>query len=471
MLTFPSQVPDFFVFHCLGFVPENVYSLHSNSESLSSPTQLSMTPKRAKTFSAKSSGLNILILGVGSFAHSAATILRDNGANIVTYLTRDYAHFGAQTVGKTYYFREVPSPIPLLRKHKIDLILPMSIDWSEKDWADELVRSGVPFLCPTGAALSLEKERDLARELCEQNDIPFPRSYWARTLEDARKVLRRDPLPYVIKNPICGPTSPIHTIVCETVDDTKAWLPRLDYKDGVFLQEYLGRAEAGHIAFVSGGEIHSLITNQEYKRAYNGNQGVVAGAPLGGLVEIDPKDKYGLARTMLHPLRDWFRKVNFHGPVQVTAIRRKNRWHVVEYNVRIGVTSGAMILRMLEQPLEVLLKVARNEPLGTIRFRKQLRFGSSVTLAGYGYPYTQITGPEFPVRVDGKFTCDVWWNEVKKSGQNFVATGHRIADVVAIGNDLGGAINEAYRNIARIHCLSSYYRTDIGASLWPPGKI
>ncbi|MGZ8901380.1 MAG: phosphoribosylglycinamide synthetase C domain-containing protein [Limisphaerales bacterium] len=432
---------------------------------------MSRVQQRAKSRAGKSGGPSVLILGVGSFAHSAATILKENDAHVVTYLTRDYGHYGAQTAGRCYHHRDFPSPIPLLRKHKIDLVLPMSIDWSEKSWSSELIASGVPFLCPTGDGLNLEKERDLARELCEQNGIPFPRSHWAKTQQDAERILRRDPRPYVIKNPICGPSSPIHTIVCETAEDTKAWLPRLDYKDGVFLQEYLGRAEAGHIAFVSGGEIHSLVTNQEYKRAYNGNQGVVAGAPLGGLVELDPQDKYELARTLLHPLRDWFQKVNFHGPVQVTAIRKKNRWHVVEYNVRIGVTSGAMILRMLEHPLEVLSKVASNEPLGTIRFRKQLRFGCSVTLAGYGYPYTQLTAPEFPVRVDGKFTCDVWWNEVRKTGQNLVATGHRIADVVAIGNELDGVIGEAYRNIARIHCLSSYYRTDIGASLWPPGKV
>ena len=416
---------------------------------------------------------SVLILGVGSFAHSAGTILKENGVKVVTYLTRNYAHFGAQTAGEAYDHCEFPSPIPLLAKHKIDLVLPMSIDWSERPWADELIRSGVPFFCPTGAALSLEKERDLARELCTTNDIPFPRSFWARTQREAEKFLDHESRPFVIKNPICGPSSPIHTIVCETVEDTRAWLPRLDYKDGVFLQEYLGRAEAGHIAFVTGGEIHSVVTNQEYKRAFDRNQGVVAGAPLGGLVELDPHDKYGLAKTMLHPLRKWFREVNFHGPVQVTAIRHKSRWHVVEYNVRIGVTSGAMILRMLKNPLEVLLKVARNEPLEPLQFNSGLRYGCSVTLAGYGYPYTQISAPEFPVRTQDSFTCDVWWNEVRRAqgrGNNLVATGHRIADVVAIKANLNSAIREAYKNISLIHCLASYYRTDIGGSLWPPGK-
>src|SRR4030095_10144848 len=102
--------------------------------------------------------------------------------------------------------------------------------------------------------------------------------------------------------------------------DTLAWLPRLDDTEGIFLQEFLGRREAGHIALVSDGEVVPLVTNQEYKRAFDGNLGIVAGAPLGGLIERDAEDKYGLVRELLMPLRPWFRQVNFHGPVQVTAM-------------------------------------------------------------------------------------------------------------------------------------------------------
>ena len=37
------------------------------------------------------------------------------------------------------------------------------------------------------------------------------------------------------------------------MEDTRAWLRQVNYAEGVFLQEYMGRAEAGHIALVSGG--------------------------------------------------------------------------------------------------------------------------------------------------------------------------------------------------------------------------
>ena len=210
----------------------------------------------------------------------------------------------------------------------------------------------------------------------------FPNHSWRSNRIEAEKILERNPQPFVIKNPLCSPTSPVHTILCETVADTRAWLRQVNYAEGVFLQEYLGRAEAGHIALVSGGEIYSLVTNQEYKYAFNGNLGIVAGAPLGGLVERDENDKYGLARELLHPLLPWLRKVNYHGPIQVTAIKCNSsvgrassraglemsnppggsrgrsphqKWRVIEYNIRIGVTSGPMILRMLKNPVEVVL--------------------------------------------------------------------------------------------------------------------
>jgi len=410
-----------------------------------------------------------MVLGVGSFAHSLTQVLKDDGASVCTYLTRNYGHFPPSLTGPTFHREAFPSPVPLLAEKGIGVVLPMSIDWAQAPWAKELLRSGVPIFCPTGEAMRIERERDFARSLCAQFKIPFPESHVARNRLEAEEILQRHPQPYVIKNPLCSPTSPVHTIVCETVEDTRSWLKNLDYAEGVFLQEYVGRAEAGHIALVSGGEIHSLVTNQEYKRAFVGNMGVVAGAPLGGLVEKDPGDKYGLAHQLLHPLLPWFLKVKYNGPIQVTAVKRGGKWIVVEYNIRIGVTSGPMILRMLKNPTETVLRTARNQKLKP-QFRVDLNFGCSLTLAGYGYPFVQIRGPHLPIEVSGKFDCDVWWNEVTRDGDgNLAATGHRIADVICLAAILEEAIAGAYANIRKIRCLASYYRTDVGQSLWPPG--
>jgi len=431
-----------------------------------------------------------MILGVGSFAHSLGRALTDGGANVSTYLTRNYGHFPPSLVGPTFSRDAFPSPIPLIKKSGVDVVIPQSIDWALAPWAKDLMKSGVGIFSPMREAMRIERERDFARKLCADFKIPFPQAYVASNRLEAEKILADHPQPFVIKNPLCSPTSPIHTILCETVEDTRAWLRHINYAEGVFLQEYLGRAEAGHIALVSGGEIYSLVTNQEYKYAFNGNQGIVAGAPLGGLVERDPDDKYGLARELIHPLLPWLRKVKYHGPIQVTAIKfgrdalprvradrqvsptnRNGQWHVIEYNIRIGVTSGPMILRMLKNPVETVLRTARNEKLDP-QFKPGLNFGCSLTLAGYGYPFTQVRSPHLPLEVDGTFDCDVWWNEVARGTDGkLVSTGHRIADVIALAPKLDAAVAKAYANIRKIRVVGSYFRTDIGQSLWPPGTV
>ena len=412
-----------------------------------------------------------MILGVGSFAQSIGSALTDAGAVVSTYLTRNYGQFSPSLVGKVYSRDTFPSPVPLLGDNKIDVVIPQSIDWATQPWTEDLIKSGVGIFSPTGEAMRIERERDFARDLCVRFKIPFPKSFVASNRIEAEKILEQHPQPFVIKNPLCSPTSPVHTVMCETVADTRAWLRQVNYAEGVFLQEYLGRAEAGHIALVSHGEIHSLVTNQEYKYAFNGNMGIVAGAPLGGLVERDENDKYGLARELIHPLKPWLRAVKFNGPLQVTAIKRGGKWHVIEYNIRIGVTSGPMILRMLKNPAEVVLATARDEKL-KLAFKGKLNFGCSLTLAGYGYPFTQVRGPQLPLEVEGRFGCDVWWNEVARGADGkLVATGQRIADVIALAPTLKTALAKAYANIRKIRVVGSYFRTDVGQSLWPPGTV
>jgi phosphoribosylamine-glycine ligase len=129
-----------------------------------------------------------------------------------------------------------------------------------------------------------------------------------------------------------------------------------------------------------------------------------------------------------------------------------------------------MILRLLKNPLEVIYNTARNQKVEP-QFREELQFGASLTLAGYGYPFVSIQGPRLPVRLTASPTCDIWWNEVAEDAHGgLVTTGHRIADIVAVSDSLEHAIALAYDNIQKVKCLSSYYRTDVGMSLWPPGK-
>jgi phosphoribosylamine--glycine ligase len=109
-------------------------------------------------------------------------------------------------------------------------------------------------------------------------------------------------------------------------------------------------------------------------------------------------------------------------------------------------------------------------------FNTDKPMGCSITLAAYGYPFLTVTGPAFPLTLPSALSSDrgdVWLNEVtagKLSTQSEVlADGHRLLDVNAFGADKDTAVARAYALMQDVRCSNSYYRTDIGATMWPPG--
>ena len=136
-----------------------------------------------------------MILGVGAFAQSIGTALADAGADVSTYLTRNYGHYSPSLVGPTYSRDSFSNPCAIIKERGIDFVIPQSIDWAQAPWAGDLMKSGAGIFCPTGEAMRIERERDFARKLCGDFKIPFPRSFVARNRIEAEKVLRRQPRP------------------------------------------------------------------------------------------------------------------------------------------------------------------------------------------------------------------------------------------------------------------------------------
>ncbi len=411
----------------------------------------------------------VLVLGVGAFAHAVQSILMEDGAETGCYLTRSYGHYGPKIMGQIWKSEEYPSPLPIIKKFKPDIIIPQSVAWADQLWSKEIVEQGWPILSPVNKAMEIEISRKKSSELCRKYGVPIPIFHQVSNRFEAQKLMKKDPRAYVLKNPICSPFSPIHAIICESVADTNGWIERLNYAEGLFLQEYLGKDEAGHFVFISDGEIHSLVTNQEFKRAFTGDMGPLAGAPLAGIVEQDPNDKYGLAKELIHPLKPWFEKTKYTGPLQVTAIRKEGVWYAIEYNIRLGVTTTAILLRMIKNPVKSLIQVVQNKT-PHLEWNNEKKFGCTLTLAGYGYPYIISSVPKLPVEVLNPLNCDLWWNEVdEENGEIFMANhqnfemGHRIADVNACSSRLDSAILLIENEIRKIRCLGSYYRLDLNA--------
>ena len=145
-----------------------------------------------------------MAFGVGAFTQGILHILKKNGANVSTYLTRNYAHYSPSLEGKIYHNEVYPNPCPLLKKKKIDFVIPMSIDWLETEWAEEFLSLGIPIFSPYGQGMKIERDRYFARKLCRQYKVRFPKAFVAKNRLEAENILSTHPRSYVIKNPLCS---------------------------------------------------------------------------------------------------------------------------------------------------------------------------------------------------------------------------------------------------------------------------
>ena len=92
-----------------------------------------------------------------------------------------------------------------------------------------------------------------------------------------------------------------------------------------------------------------------------------------------------------------------------------------------------------------------------------------VVLASEGYPQKYKTG--FPITVDDGFTGRLYCAGVKRSADNIpVTAGGRVLGVAAVGDTLRQAVDEAYRQAAKVHFENAYCRKDIGRRALAAGE-
>ena len=109
-----------------------------------------------------------------------------------------------------------------------------------------------------------------------------------------------------------------------------------------------------------------------------------------------------------------------------------------------GSTPGVRITRQRASP-----------PGGPLHEQNSSRVENAILLLHHGWPLKQWNIPPF----DCQLASSLRQAAVRPAGA-----------VDTRADTLEGAIATAYRNIRKIRVLGSYYRTDVGRILWPPGN-
>ena len=332
--------------------------------------------------------------------------------------------------------------------------------------ADALKAENIPVFGPSHKAAAIEGSKSFAKDVMAAAGVPTGESETVADEAALVAALDRMGAPYVVKAD--GLAAGKGVLV---TDDRQAAIDHAAYylQDGtVVVEEFLDGPEVSLFFLSDGHTVVPLAPAQDYKRAFDGDQGPNTGgmgaySPLPWLdddfVELVTNT---VARPTINELAS--RGVPFVGLLYCGLIVTEKGVRVIEFNARFGDPETQVVLARLTSDLAPLLLAAANGTLGECKppaFSDDVAL--TVVLASEGYPEKPITGRVITGLDDALAIpgVTVAHAATAHSDEGLIATGGRVLSVIATGTTFDSARKSAYDALQAITLEGGHYRLDI----------
>ena len=338
--------------------------------------------------------------------------------------------------------------------------------------ADRLRDAGILTFGPSRVAARLESSKSFTKEVCAAAGAPT--AAYARFSEagPARDYVRTQGAPIVVKAD--GLAAGKGVIVA--MDEAAAIAAVDDMFAGAFgaagahvvIEEFMEGEEASYFVLCDGETVLPIGTAQDYKRAFDGDQG----PNTGGMGAYSPAPVLSDAvaeKTMNQIIRPCMaemarRGTPFQGVLYAGLMIHQGQPRLVEYNVRFGDPEcQVLMLRLGAQVLDLLLAWAQGR-LDKAQVNWADDHAISVVMATKGYPGDYGKGsvigglgalPEDSMNM-------VFHAGTKRLDGKITANGGRVLNVSARGSSLREAHARAYAAVDAIDWRGGFARSDIG---------
>ncbi|MEV0582804.1 phosphoribosylamine--glycine ligase [Nonomuraea sp. NPDC050310] len=324
--------------------------------------------------------------------------------------------------------------------------------------ADAVRQAGIPVFGPSKEAARIEGSKDFAKQVMTAAGVPTARSRTCTTRAEAERALDEFGAPYVVKDD--GLAAGKGVVV---TDDREQALAHAASCERVVIEEFLDGPEVSLFALCDGTTAVPLQPAQDFKRAYDGDEGPNTGG-MGAYTPL-PWAPEGLTeQVMSEVVRPTIaelarRGLPYQGVLFVGLALTSKGPKVIEFNARFGDPETEVLLDRLETPLAGLLLECATGELRTV---PAFRDGSAVVviIAAENYPGTPVKGDPI-TGIDATDHSYVLHCGTKLDGGRLVADGGRVLAVLGNGPDQETARRNAYDLAGRIELRGSHHRTDI----------
>lgn len=418
--------------------------------------------------------MNILLVGSGGREHALAWKIAQS-----PLCRRLVCAPGNPGIGKHAELRpdlkvtDADGLAALAREMQADLVVVGPESALEVGLADRLAAAGIPCFGPSARAARLETSKAFAKAFMERWEIPTAGFGVYEKLSEARDALKVFKPPYVIKAD--GLAAGKGVAISPDRKDAESEITRmLGGRFGaagarVVIEEFMDGEEGSLFALCDGTRAVLFGGAQDHKRAFDGDLGPNTGgmgayspAPVFTPELVAQAESRIVAPVVAAMAREGtpFRGVLFAG-LMATAEGPK----VVEFNARFGDPEcQVLMMRLAGDVVPWLLACARGD-LSRMPAAPEFRPQACVcvVMAAQGYPDSPLEGSIIR-GADRDFGPHV---QVFHAGTRrdekgaLVASGGRVLNVCALGDDVGEARDRAYAAVKAIDWPGGFHRSDI----------
>jgi phosphoribosylamine--glycine ligase len=366
--------------------------------------------------------------------------------------------------------------------HKIDLVVVGPEGPMGEGIVDALAAAGIKAFGARRTAAQLETSKGFTKDLCRKYGIPTaayerfsaaaPAKAYVRAQAGAAGVDVTAYAPIVVKAD--GLAAGKGVVVAQTIAEAEAAIDMMfggglgEAGAEVVIEEFLDGEEASFFALCDGETAIPLVSAQDHKRVFDGDQGPNTGG-MGAYSPVPimtPDMERRAMDEFVLPTVKAMKEMGmpFTGVLYLGLMITASGPKLIEYNVRFGDPEcQVLMLRLMSDIVPALLASAEGQ-LRNFDLRWFPETALTVVMAAKGYPGSYgkgsvIEGLDEAAEVEG---VEIFHAGTAEKGGKVVANGGRVLNVCALGRNAAEAQRRAYAAVDRIRWPEGFCRRDIG---------
>ena len=372
---------------------------------------------------------------------------------------------------------DVEGDLAPLAQFAMDKKIDMTVVGPENPLANGIVdcfeNLGLKTFGASKAATEIEASKVFSKYLMVKYGIPTAKAESFDDPREAASYIREVGAPIVVKAD--GLAKGKGVFPCrslqEALDAVKTIMIEKAFGEAgnrVLVEGFLEGEEASFIAFTDGKTILPMASSQDHKPIYDGDRGPNTGgmgayspAPV---VTDEVHDR--IMETVMKPAVKGMAAEGrlYKGVLYAGLMIADGKPEVLEFNARFGDPENQAVIPRLKSDIVPIMQACVDGTLDKVQMDWDDRPAVCVVMASGGYPgpYEKgkvITGLEATGAMEDVV---VFHAGTAKKDNDVVTNGGRILGVTALGSDIKGAIDRAYRAVDKISFEKAYCRRDIG---------